>query len=145
MPERLRKLVYLSHATLGVEMRLLLPEVEDILATSRRRNAESGVTGALMFNHGYFAQVLEGRQDALEATFERIQMDERHDHVSILAYDIVPRRVFESWSMGWVGNDDGQTAGTFAGLTERVDRQTRELAGERIYSLLCRRMHDGGA
>ncbi|WP_110666439.1 BLUF domain-containing protein [Salinicola halophilus] len=144
MPERLRKLVYLSHATIEDDVHTLTPTIEEILATSRRNNARAEITGALMFNHGYFAQVLEGTQRALEATFERIQMDERHNRVAILAYDEVSHRVFESWSMGWVGDVETESANAFATLSEKADQQTREIAGERIYALLHRRLREGG-
>ena len=37
-----------------------------------------------MFNSGCFAQVLEGPHHAIQATFERIQCDERHSDVTVL-------------------------------------------------------------
>ena len=65
------QLVYISSAVGRVD-------TADILRTSRRNNAEVGVTGALMFNGGAFAQVLEGPRRGVESTFERIQRDQRH-------------------------------------------------------------------
>ncbi|MBD4618649.1 blue light sensor protein, partial [Xanthomonas citri pv. citri] len=40
--------------------------VEALVAVSRPRNAAVGVTGCLIFGGGRFAQILEGRQTAVE-------------------------------------------------------------------------------
>lgn len=47
-----------------------------------------------MFNAGYFAQVLEGTQPAIESTFERIQQDRRHGSVHLLEFVAAPTRAF---------------------------------------------------
>lgn len=102
MTEHLYRLVYYSRNRVkqGAE---LDAEIRDILAKSQRNNGPAGVTGALMFNAGCFAQVLEGERDVLESTFERIQKDERHSDVSLLAFEPVAARGFARWSMGFVG------------------------------------------
>lgn len=80
--------------------------VAQILEASRRNNAGVDVSGALMFNAGCFGQVLEGPRDAVEATFERIQQDDRHGDVAVLAFGPVEARSFENWSMAFVGGSD---------------------------------------
>lgn len=77
--------------------------VTQILAASQRNNARSGVTGALMFNAGAFAQVLEGPRQSVEATLERIQRDPRHGDVMVLQCAPVDDRKFPNWSMTFVG------------------------------------------
>ncbi|MCJ2102400.1 BLUF domain-containing protein [Methylobacterium sp. E-046] len=77
--------------------------VEQILAASRRNNERVGVTGALMFNGGAFAQVLEGPQKGVEQTFERIQRDPRHGDVTVLEGTPITERGFVNWSMAFVG------------------------------------------
>ncbi|MCJ2054041.1 BLUF domain-containing protein [Methylobacterium sp. J-070] len=77
--------------------------VEQILAASRRNNERVGVTGALMFNGGAFAQVLEGPQKSVEQTFERIQRDPRHGDVTVLEGTPITERGFVNWSMAFVG------------------------------------------
>lgn len=143
MADGLHKLVYLSYATTASEKAALAAQVEQILDVSRRNNGEAAITGALMYNQGCFAQVLEGELDAIEETFERIQMDERHDRVSILAFDKVEQRVFSNWSMGWVGEEISSGAvGDFATLADEVDLHARQTAGDRIYQLLRQHMLD---
>lgn len=97
------RLVYHSsnRITLAPEQRLA--EIEQILAASRRNNVLVGVTGALMFSSGFFAQVLEGAPAAVEATFERIQNDRRHGAVTVLEFASIDQRTFPQWSMAYVG------------------------------------------
>lgn len=139
MAQSLYKLVYCSHGAIGEEAASFTSVIEQILDASRRQNTEAGVTGALMFNEGCFAQVLEGELEAVEETFERIQMDERHDRVAILTFEKAQERVFSDWSMGWAGNDS-HAAQQFATFVGEIDANTREVAGERIYLLLKQHM-----
>ena len=99
----LHRFVYYSRNRLRVPPQAMQAEIAAILAASRRNNMQGQVTGALMFNAGCFAQVLEGPLAAVEATFERIQRDERHGEVNLLALQPIARRAFPDWSMGFVG------------------------------------------
>lgn len=56
-------------------------QVADILLASRRNNAESDVTGALLATDRNFAQVLEGEREAVETAYERIARDKRHKDI----------------------------------------------------------------
>ena len=111
--------------------------IRDILAASRKNNARVGVTGALMFNSGCFAQVLEGPRAAVEETFERIQQDERHGDVSLLGFEAVEHRAFETWSMGYVG---GSQAGhvRFADIAGESGFEPKRFTGERLFETLHR-------
>lgn len=136
MSEALHRLVYVSRNRIagGIEA-----EIEAILAASRRNNAAAGVTGALIFNSGVFAQVLEGPRRAVEATFERIQRDDRHGAVQVLAFEPVDQRRFAGWSMAFVGRSRqgedlfGQLFGHLAAATGfEADR----LAGDRVLGVM---------
>jgi hypothetical protein len=84
-------------------------EIEHILLSARRANAANGVSGALLFSDGCFAQVLEGPRDAVEATFESIQCDARHADVTILHLHAVGQRSFADWAMAFGGIDGVST------------------------------------
>ncbi len=71
---------------------------------SQHNNNKVSVTGALLFNGGSFAQVLEGPRKAVETTFERIQRDPRHSDVSVLQCEPVEARGFSNWSMAFIGH-----------------------------------------
>jgi hypothetical protein len=101
MPGTLHRLVYFSRNRIGDGV--IDAEIAAILATARRNNARHGVTGALLFSAGTFAQVLEGPLAAIERTFERIPCDARHDDVTVLQIAPVKRRAFPDWSMAFAG------------------------------------------
>lgn len=99
----LTRLIYTSRNLLAGGGDARVSAVAEILATSQANNARVGVTGALLFNGGAFAQVLEGPRRAVEATFERIQRDPRHGDVAVLQCAPVADRGFPRWSMAFVG------------------------------------------
>lgn len=71
----------------------------DILRQSRANNGLNGVSGLLWSDNARYLQVLEGSPDAVEAVFERIADDERHDGVRVLMDTLGPQRLFSDWSM----------------------------------------------
>jgi len=75
----LGRIVYVSRAAPA----LVTPDVHGIIRTAHARNAAEGLGGALVFLDGWFAQVLEGRPDRLEAAFARIRHDPRHDAITL--------------------------------------------------------------
>ena len=134
MTEALFRLVYYSRNRLP-EAAMTTTAVDEILAASRANNARVGVTGALLFNSGCFGQVLEGPQAAVESTFERIQQDERHGDVSLLAFTQVDARAFASWSMGYVGASE-RSRTRFADVAGRSGFDPADLDGERLFQIL---------
>lgn len=104
MAETLHRLVYYSRNRIEGDAAALAGAIEDILEVSKRNNARVNITGALMFNTGCFGQVLEGRREIVESTFERIQRDPRHGEVSLLTFEAITSRSFGHWSMGFVGS-----------------------------------------
>ncbi len=76
--------------------------IESILESSRKHNPESGITGILCHGGDVFLQVLEGGRDAVNALYNLICRDPRHEHVVILHYEEVTERRFAGWTMGQV-------------------------------------------
>ncbi|MEO8621019.1 MAG: BLUF domain-containing protein [bacterium] len=93
----LTHLVYSSTATVA----LTQADIVAVLRASRRNNARVGVTGILLYTAGSFFQILEGHPAQVEATFERILTDPRHNRVVTLIRERIPRRTFGEWSMGY--------------------------------------------
>lgn len=143
MSNDLHRLVYFSRSELRPDE--LSASVRDILNASQRNNARVGVTGALMFNAGCFAQVLEGAQAAVEDTFERIQRDMRHREAIMLTVGPTEHRAFSHWSMGYVGSSRAEKA-MLGDLSEASGFDVKKLEGERVYDLLRRAMleEEGG-
>jgi hypothetical protein len=94
---RLTQLAYRSRATRPLAPR----ELEDILTVARIRNAVEDVTGCLLHADGWFLQVLEGKQAALEELIVKIALDPRHDEVSIIFQRTIAQRHFPHWRMGF--------------------------------------------
>ncbi len=101
----LRRLLYVSHSRLAGDAASVAAALADILAVARRRNAELGVTGALMLCNGRFAQALEGPGAAVQAVFDSIATDPRHVRVTIAEDGPVSVRAFPAWSMAYAGED----------------------------------------
>ncbi|OQX21220.1 MAG: hypothetical protein BWK80_34050 [Desulfobacteraceae bacterium IS3] len=83
-------------------------EIKQILHSARKENSELGITGFLIFNKGYFLQLLEGRQDSVDELLRKIADDRRHDDVRIVLRTFNERRLFSDWTMGyWNMKDTG--------------------------------------
>lgn len=137
MPEDLYRLVYYSRNAVSGGTEALAATITSILAKSQTNNRRVGVTGALMFNAGCFAQVLEGSRTAVEDVFERIQQDERHSDVSLLAFDATDARAFEDWSMGFVGASVDDAA-RYGALVQDSGFDPARMTGEALFETLHR-------
>jgi predicted dinucleotide-binding enzyme len=131
------RLVYFS------ENRLPSSEIaqglNSILEKSRSNNVMVGVTGALMFSVGYFVQVLEGPQAAVEATFERIQQDARHGDVQLVEFAPVAQRTFDNWSMAYAGRPE-EASDEVADLAASSGFDPSRLDGDQLFERLRSRL-----
>jgi len=75
--------------------------LEDILRVSRRNNAAANVTGLLIAGGNRFLQVLEGPEQSVQNTYNRICRDVRHRAPVILKRELFEERAFGAWSMGF--------------------------------------------
>jgi stage V sporulation protein SpoVS len=92
------RLLYASRAVDPVAQEELLK----ILAQSNAHNPASGITGVLCSSGRIFLQLLEGGRMQVNALYNRIAADPRHDDVVVLAYAEISERRFANWSMGLV-------------------------------------------
>lgn len=97
MPRQLIQLAYSSVATVPFGP----AQIESILATSRRQNADHGITGMLLYKSGYIIQVLEGEPENICQLYSNIERDRRHQHVVKLFESLIAAREFGEWSMGF--------------------------------------------
>ncbi len=111
----------------------------DILAVSKARNAEAGVTGALMFNEQRFVQILEGEKNAVEETFGRIQRDHRHTAIVVLSRRVEPRRHFQDWAMAFVGRSR-QARAYYWYFTRQKDFKWERMDAEILSQLMLNMM-----
>ncbi len=135
MSQDLYKILYCSRNFIEGETTQSDAEISQILATARVNNSRHNVTGALLFNSGCFAQVLEGPRPAIEKIFERIQQDPRHGDVTVLECGDAETRDFPEWSMAHVQPpSEAQATGVAATLGQALSHP--EASGREVLDLL---------
>jgi hypothetical protein len=70
-----------------------------ILFKARQHNGRDGVTGALIVRADLYLQLLEGEQEKVEATWQRIAQDDRHTAIHRLSLSPISERLFPGWAM----------------------------------------------
>ena len=119
----MRQILYISTSTQSA----IGDRLSTILVQSRRNNPVNGLTGLLWTDGTRFLQVLEGDDQSLQTTFDRIVRDPRHRAVLVLHDVQIESRTFGIWSMALIGDSDERIAkalenadpvvrGTFEGL-----------------------------
>ena len=93
--DSLHFLIYVSRAVQSMSE----PTLDALLKKPRVFNLSNGITGCLLYQDGYFMQMLEGRREVLFALMEKIKCDPRHSDVQIVIEGQAGRRVFLDWSM----------------------------------------------
>lgn len=110
----MKRLLYISTA----RMPLRPSELDDLLEKSRKANSAADVTGLLVVGGRRFLQLLEGPDQAVTATYERITRDPRHFALVKLHDKEVAARSFASWAMGF---EKGGVASDSATLEDQVN------------------------
>lgn len=91
--------------------------LRSVLMDARRCNTRDGITGALICRADIYLQWLEGPEELVRRTLERIKRDDRHLEVKLHVAETVPGRVFGEWAMlhdpstTWIWTQDEVTAG----------------------------------
>ena len=97
MPSQLIQRIYTSAARRDLKAE----ELVELLQGARARNVDCGLTGMLLYAEGSFFQVLEGEADAVDALYAKIERDQRHDQVTLIIREPIPKRYFDDWTMGF--------------------------------------------
>jgi hypothetical protein len=97
----LHQLFYVSRVAPDLSHR----DIRAILEHSRRRNRMLDVTGCLTCTGRHFAQVIEGRADAVRTLIDRIAADPRHQNVRCVIERPIATRQYPMWSMAYLYDD----------------------------------------
>jgi len=123
------ELVHCIYSSVGVED-YSQEFIVELLDKAKRKNAELGITGMLLYDEGSFFQVLEGDPDVVSALLKTIQQDPRHERVMKIIFEEIEERNFSDWTMGYSDikkddltqiegmNDFFQSGKTFVDLDE---------------------------
>ncbi len=95
------ELVQLIYCSAAAKADIAKSELDKILEVARLDNAKVGITGILLFREGSFFQVLEGDREAIEALFEKISLDKRHNRIRKILIEPIDERGFAAWTMGY--------------------------------------------
>ncbi len=95
MTAPLHFLIYVSQAA-----KAMSPEALDNLQQqASAANRTAGITGCLVYQDGYFMQMLEGEREALFKLIDKIKSDKRHRNLRIVIESTARQRVFPDWGL----------------------------------------------
>lgn len=94
--------------------------LNDILKTARAVNAQSDITGMLLYKDMSFLQVLEGESSVVKALYKKIEQDQRHTDVFTVFLEKIFTREFANWSMAF-RNLDGENMDNVEGYTQFME------------------------
>ncbi|WP_201596024.1 BLUF domain-containing protein [Psychrobacter vallis] len=77
-------------------------EVTRILDQAQQNNECNGITGALVFNHNYFLQSIEGARPVINELLRKLVKDDRHHALQIIECCEVEQRRWSKWSMKYL-------------------------------------------
>ncbi len=77
-------------------------EVTRILAQAQQNNERNGITGALVFNHNYFLQSIEGARPVINELLRKLVKDQRHFSLQVIECTEVDQRRWNKWSMKYL-------------------------------------------
>lgn len=102
-------------------------ELADLLQAARENNAKLGLTGMLLYAEGSFFQVLEGQPDVVETLYAKIERDRRHDQVTLVIKEPIPKRYFDAWTMGFYEVSREELAG-LSGVNDFFGKDRTEIS-----------------
>jgi hypothetical protein len=77
-----------------------------LLYHSHSNNQALGITGVLIYENDRFGQVIQGKEEQIDALWDRIQKDQRHKHVRLIDRKSISERTFSKWTMVFQGREE---------------------------------------
>ena len=90
-----------------------------ILSDAINYNSKNNITGALICRDDIYLQLLEGPENEVKLTFEKISNDDRHLEIELLFKEYCNKRIFPGWNMKddpartWFWNKEEINSGIF--------------------------------
>jgi len=109
--------------------------ISEIIAKSAANNLRNNITGVLIYDECWFAQVLEGAERAISLTFERILRDGRHSDVTLVAMQPITHRRYPAFTLqGFAHSQDNDDLFRHYADDERFD--PRQMRADRLADLI---------
>jgi len=126
----MRRIIYTSRSLTGG----VLAEIDAIVAISIVLNIKAGITGMLWSDGANFAQVIEGGDDEVGATIDRIRADPRHTDINVVLDRAVVSRQFGAWAMRQADGGEASTPATTFLLGFALGERTA--SAKRLYEII---------
>ncbi len=76
-------------------------EFQQLMHSSYINNYISDITGVLILHKNKFVQIIEGEYSKIKSLFSKIEVDDRHYAVKLLAEGFIEKRSFDDWFMAY--------------------------------------------
>ena len=129
----LRSILYVSRCKFQAPDRDY--EIASLVADSKRRNQDQGITGALIYTGTHFAQIIEGPHENIEALMGKIDADIRHTEILIVRDEYQFRRRFRGWALAYSGPPQF-IAAEMEPVSSTMAQKERRAAAERLIALM---------
>ncbi|WP_417492597.1 BLUF domain-containing protein [Maricaulis sp.] len=96
----LYRAVMVSKAQVDLGVGALNGELGSVLACCMKASTDRQMTGALVWDYGWFMEELEGEREVLEAFWQGIAGDPRHADPQRLEFVPLLKRRYQTWSVG---------------------------------------------
>ncbi len=98
----MKRILYLSEAN----AEFTDDDIQDLATLSATKNKQLDITGYLCFSRNRFLQYLEGDAPVIIELLDTIRKDERHTFINEIALDNREDRMFSSWSMRYISQEE---------------------------------------
>lgn len=78
-----------------------IEDIKHIYKKAKANNLKNSISGILIFHNGNFLQVLEGKQEKVDSTFDKIKFDTRHNNIIKVININIEERIFEDYNFGF--------------------------------------------
>ena len=115
------QLVYISHRKADTDEQA----VDDIKRRSEYGNNRRGITGMLLVTDQYFLQFIEGHNAVVDALYQHISADPRHENVRLLQRKVITTRDFSRWNLGVkriLDNEENQDLMSLLNMMGQADK-----------------------
>jgi CheY-like chemotaxis protein len=82
-----------------------LMDIIEMLEKAQASNAESGISGILLFGNDYFLQVIEGFDGPVSALRDKVLKDPRHQDIVVHVDHKISSLTFTMWKMSFIALD----------------------------------------
>ncbi|WP_203255877.1 BLUF domain-containing protein [Hyunsoonleella ulvae] len=78
-----------------------IDSIKSIYNKAKANNLKHHISGILIFHKGNFLQILEGRAEQVDTTFNKIKNDTRHSNIIKVINTNIEERIFEDYNFGF--------------------------------------------